>query len=977
MQGKIQTDLSGKSGKGVHGAVVAFMLLVFNGCIFAQDSLSDPAQNLVISILHKVEQENRITGNISPDSLSSLPVGIMKEIGNTRYIIAIDSAKFLPDGAFFNAYMAIEFPGSGKRLAFAARNIKFNPSGVVGGNQARLVLVSDHTITLTPDLKLHIPADGNNFIEWDCNGFKGIGLKGEFLFSKGLLIPDSTQTWDRQVKATFQCYATDINNILVSANITPFCVKGLRGWSFVVTNASVDMSSVANAPGMTFPVAYPEQTLLWQGFFLKEFRVKLPPEMPGNGERTTISARNLIIDHTGLTGMFIASDIFSFGEGNMNGWEFSLDELSLHFLCNKVSGGGMKGKLRVPLMDSGQALLYTANISYDPLRNETDYLFAISPKENVDFKIFRAKVDLYPSSSITVIRDNGVLKPKAVLNGRITFNDQKVNTPKLDFQQLTLITEAPYLVNGIFALSGSGSSRAANYPVSISSIGIVVNPNTPKIKLDLAFNLMQDASQSISATTRLFLEGKIEKEYVSSLGEFPKPIEKTKWKFERVQIGGIALEVNTAPFYLKGIASFRENDPDYGNGFFGTLKFMVRDVMKDTAVTTACFGHTTFRYWYVDAFVPVSIPLGPAPSSITITRIIGGLYHHMKPQRNEPGPCIAALTQNFTGQSSTQRYYPDELVAVGFKAGCSFKYSPSEKAANGDVMLELMFNTSGGLSRVSLDGNIYMMASITERTLKPAPVKGTASILFDPPNRIFDATFSVTMVAANVMSAHGYAKIHIDPQTWYFAAGRPTQPASVNIINVASGSAYFMIGNTLEPMAPVPSQVSALVSSAGLNAMRDNNALASGSGFCGGIRFASSFYKEFGKDFFTVYGGFAYGVGFDMMLLNYGPNAHCVNSSAPAGLNGWVASGQLYIYLQGSIGVKGHIEPDWCHSNWCQGDFDITILSGSIAALVSGKAPNPSWLQGEVACTYSILGIVNGSFSFSFEAGYNCTITGS
>jgi hypothetical protein len=102
-----------------------------------------------------------------------------------------------------------------------------------------------------------------------------------------------------------------------------------------------------------------------------------------------------------------------------------------------------------------------------------------------------------------------------------------------------------------------------------------------------------------------------------------------------------------------------------------------------------------------------------------------------------------------------------------------------------------------------------------------------------------------------------------------------------------------------------------------------------------------------------------------MMLTNYGANAHCSGSSDQVGLNGWVASGQLYCYLQGGIGIKGKA---------LGADFDISVLSGSVAAILAGKLPKPSYLTGALACQYSILGIINGNFNFDFELGSICSI---
>jgi hypothetical protein len=114
-----------------------------------------------------------------------------------------------------------------------------------------------------------------------------------------------------------------------------------------------------------------------------------------------------------------------------------------------------------------------------------------------------------------------------------------------------------------------------------------------------------------------------------------------------------------------------------------------------------------------------------------------------------------------------------------------------------------------------------------------------------------------------------------------------------------------------------------------------------------------------------IYAYFAYGAGFDMMLANYGANAHCSGSSEQVGWNGWVASGQLYCYLQGGVGIRGRALGQ---------DFDISVLNGSVAAILAGKLPKPSYLTGALACEYVILGIIKGSFTFDFELGSTCSI---
>lgn len=79
----------------------------------------NPVIDNIISTVNSVEEKNNFIGQMLPDSLASLPIGIIKQIGATRYIIAIDSMNFKSQGAYFSACAAIDFPGTTKKLAYA------------------------------------------------------------------------------------------------------------------------------------------------------------------------------------------------------------------------------------------------------------------------------------------------------------------------------------------------------------------------------------------------------------------------------------------------------------------------------------------------------------------------------------------------------------------------------------------------------------------------------------------------------------------------------------------------------------------------------------------------------------------------------------------------------------------------------------------------------------------------------------------
>jgi hypothetical protein len=69
--------------------------------------------------------------------------------------------------------------------------------------------------------------------------------------------------------------------------------------------------------------------------------------------------------------------------------------------------------------------------------------------------------------------------------------------------------------------------------------------------------------------------------------------------------------------------------------------------------------------------------------------------------------------------------------------------------------------------------------------------------------------------------------------------------------------------------------------------------------------------------------------------------------------------------MQGSIGVKGEV---------LKRNFDFTVLSGSVAAVLYAQLPKPYYFHGQVGCQYDILSVVKGNFNFDFSLGDYCNV---
>lgn len=931
--------------------------------LFAQTSLpqNNPLTDEVFSICDKVESESRFAGNFSADSAASLPIGIVKTIAGTQYIIAIDSARFFPNQALCSAYMAIDLPGTMDRIAFAAKNIAVNPKGVMSSTNSRLVLVSEHHIRINPNVTLILKNDGTNYVEWDCNGFKTVNLKGYFEFSNTILVPDSSATTpNNKVIASFEIHTSDIHNFIAQVSITPFTLKGLKDVSFTVLDATVDLSETANAPNMLFPVGYQQSSSdinQWQGFYLKQITIKLPKELsPKNQGRTTVSASNLVIDNSGISGLFGATNLLALGNSDMGSWQFSVDQLSVNITQNHLNGGSIGGSLKMPLFENN-ALVYHASLHENLTTKEIDYQFIANAQNNMQATVFSASIDVYPTSQIIVNKTNGKFYPTANLTGQIKLTANAASTGKLDFQNVVITSSAPYIQSGTFGFTCAqpNQNKIGEFPISINQIQLVVNPTGPNIYFKVGLNFMSASDQGFATTAGFRV-----------MTKFIPGINHPSWKFDHIKIEDINLSIQTQAFTLAGYIVFRENDPVYGNGFSGGINLGLPSVHLNVDINVIFGAKANYKYFYVDGAVAFPTPI-VISSGVALYRFMGGLYYHM----SQPAGNTGKLYTSAFSSTAPPNYIPDQNVGIGFKAGVTIGMEGKEDAFNADVALEVQFNSSsngGGLSLIKFTGDGFMMTSIADRkgkTYTQVPVGANALIQYDFNNKVFHALLNVG-INYNGVQGQANSVFHVDPQHWYVYIGTPTQPGTITLQSLGlSVTSYFMVGNQIEAAPALPPQIAAHFGSPN---NRNTAALESAQGFAFGAKLNLASHKDFGYSFFSVYADYNFISGCDIMVNKYPSSFLCPNTGTTPGFKGWYSKGDVYAYLNANVGIKGQVKIAGIKKH-----FDLNVFSSSAAALLYGEFLNPTYVEGHLHCTYSILaGVVHGGFELDFEKGTRC-----
>jgi hypothetical protein len=930
-----------------------------------------------------VMKENRLTDFLTEGTLQSLPMGIRKTIGGKEYVIVIDSMVLTPTAAYLVAYMSLPVPQSEQRLAFKGSNIRFTQSGGLTGN-VRLTLLEDLSMPFSNHAKFNILGkNGETFIEWDCRGFKSLGLNAEVEFSRDYLVPDKDDgtVGEGRVTGNFKTVVNDWNDLLAEVTLSPFQVAKLEGFGFHVERAVFDFSDLNNASGMVFPEDYtstahqqgtPE---LWQGFYLKQLQIRLPKQFSSkNGGRKVIAGYDLLIDNLGFSGTLAAQKLLSLEEGTMSGWKFSLDSIGVQITTNEVKAAAFNGQVHVPVFKDGQLFSYAAVITAD-----NQYLFKVSNDSTLQMNLFAAKAVIDKNSYLEINVVNGAFKPKAVLNGKLTISagmsdkadGAKATLAGITFEALEISTVSPYIAVGAFSLGSEASTpKLANFPLSLENIDFRMRGKEIDLAFDIVLNLVGSKDGGFGAKGGLVLQNEVE--YTDGFS----------FKFKGVELTELAVKIDGGAYKIEGNLKLFKDDDTYGSGIKGTVNASFQPGLNVQAM--ALFGNVNGdRYWFADALAKFEQGVVVFPG-FAIYGFGGGVYYHMKQNG------FAAEGDNIGSSLSGIVYTPDRETFLGLKATITLGTHPSQEAFNGDATFGISFNNSGGVNEISFLGNAYFAAPPLPREL--ANLKKKAELLakatgqappfddskgsiyarlfmtFDVPNQTLHGNLTTyANVAGGVIKGAGdnglcgEAVMHFASDEWYIHIGTPENRMALKLAGFFTLQGYMMVGTNIPAMPAPPAQVSEILSNIDQDRSADMGAYSKGDGFAFGASFG---YNTGNLRFLVFYARFEAGAGFDMMLKNYSSDVRCEGASGPIGINGWYATGQAYGYFRGAIGVTVDLL-------FYSGDFEI--LSISAAVLLRAKLPNPVFLQGTVGGRFSILGgLVSGNCQFEMTIGEQC-----
>ena len=973
-----------------------FLCVLLSGArLSAQEGTESTVLSKIKQLFERFEEYVGRTDVVMPGELQKLPIGLRTTIGNTNYDILLTDAVFGAENTEVAVYLCISGPdwqGQERKLYFGADKILISKTGGFIGD-VKLALMGDITLKGKGDMfRIRFlgkkdegapaaTADGlpPTYAVVNCEGFKELQISAMLELNESHLTAiKKGKPVDDPLQFLFTCTAKDIDDIVVQVNLPEFALKSLPEWTFTAEDVIFDFSQTRNADGFTgYKTLKGEEhevdfSEIWQGLYLKKIRLAFPDYITRrNNVQPAVMIKNLWIDETGFTGKVEAEDVLNLDEGILGGWGFSIDKFEMEFTQNQLKGGGMEGAIEIPV-SKANAYRYDAYFKSD---GSWSMELGLGDKVKFDF-IKSREVEIYKSSYIKAQKEKDKdLQLTACLSGRMQLNpvakeNENFGFANVEFSEMKIQNTAPYF--GIKTIKWDDALQIKKFPVSIKDITASAQQKDISLAFKTVVHFGSDADWNFGGELAMGIHSAIEQQEG-----------KHQWNYKGFEVSEATIDFSNAFFSFGGYLRMKDNDPVYGDGFQGGVKLGIKS-LNFSAEANMMIGKTDFRYWYVDVMTtlgPTGIPVFPG---FKISGLGGGAYRKMRFEQTSGSPNKSGLS-----------YVPDQDKSFGLKASVLLA-TTDDKAFNAELTFEMLFNSHGGLSDVSLRGagqlmstefaglnrfvqKVNQLASKVQPSLedqrravsKEAAITAEVDLHMDLTNKRFTANCDAFMDLGIIKGAGTGGKLGSmgmafggEDHNWYIKVGEPAYPLAMKLkvgpVQASLGS-YFMTGSHLPAFPAMPKKVANLLGSSNYQTP-DLTQLEKGAGFA----FGSNFSLGTGTiPLLIFYASFDAELGFDIMMKKY-PNALCAETGEQPGIKGWYAQGQAYAYMMTDMGL---------YLKLFGKKRNFSVLRGEVGAMLKAGLPNPSSFAGGLGVNVSILnGLVKGRFHVEFDLGQSCTM---
>jgi hypothetical protein len=949
-----------------------------------------------------------------------MPIGINSD----AFMLAITEFVVTPDKSYFSVVTSVDIPENNDNLGLTARNICMDGDAGICGTM-ELYLSNDFNIDAL-GLKLKAPVFGNGgkfngtFMKLDKNNkgqiyVKDFNVLAEFTFPNKSLVNAATK---QPLMTTFEFNANKgWANWKAELTVPEFYVDGAEDIKFDLASkkATYDHSDIENPVGLPSPYKSTDAAeadiatnlKTWHGLYFPEVIVKMPDVVKSSSSPNkgiTVTAKHLIFDKSGFTGAIKGVDIITLGDGSLAGWYASVDTVKLDFWKSTFKNSSLVGRLVLP--PSGSEIGNKINqLDYkclltNPKDKPLQFQFTVKPKNDMQFKAFYAKLTIAATSQILVDNRPKLNDPnkmelfaQAKLDGTLAVDDrlQKIpgavgiEIPDLEFSKIVIQTRAPYWDEGAIFKFNSPQKKMGGFDVSLTDVKPSFKPGLVGTEAGIDFtgnlNLIgKDKSKfSLAAHAKFGIYSSVT--YDIS-GRF-------KWEGVGIRVGDIDCGVGAdlGALKLTGALKFYNKENPSDCGFVGALAIKL-PTLGVGVYMKAQFGlsgtrDNDFKYFSFDAMAEFGTKGIPMFAGVNLYGLGGGITYNMQPagllpqataMKNTQGNAMEAATNKsaveLLNYSPSGRSYTPLRGAFGIRATALFG-AVNRNTVDADATFSVDFNEDGGLREIGFKGECRVLTDakipLPDRNLNSL-VRGKVEVRYDFENKIFDlgvdADLKYPVPSGSMIKANGSLRFNTSPQGWYLHVGRPQTPASVNVMNIFTGKAYFEMGDyNIDPMPGIPQEIKDLAGPMA-NQIPVLGSEPRGAATTAGFIHGAHTYFEAGGNFLFLYGHLKAGLGYDIAYKEY-KDFKCDNIPGIAGNNGWYATGQAYLGANAKIGI----------------DFGSVfgkaeIFEGGAVAQIKVGLPNPSWAMGAITGYYNVFGgVFSGTFNYKFQVGNKCVPT--
>jgi hypothetical protein len=459
-----------------------------------------------------------------------------------------------------------------------------------------------------------------------------------------------------------------------------------------------------------------------------------------------------------------------------------------------------------------------------------------------------------------------------------------------------------------------------------------------------------------------------------------------KWEGVGIKVGDINCGVGAdlGALKLTGALKFYNKENPSDCGFVGALSIKL-PTLGVGVYMKAQFGSSgtrdnDFKYFSFDAMAEFGEKGIPMFAGVNLYGLGGGITYNMQPNgllpqatamKNTAGNAMEAATNKsaveLLNYSPSGRSYSPFRGAFGIRATALFG-AVNRNTVDADATFSVDFNEDGGLREIGFKGECRVLTDskipLPDRNLNSL-VRGKVEVRYDFENKIFDlgvdADLAYPVPSGSMIKAKGSLRFNTSPQGWYLHIGRPITPASVNVMSIFTGKAYFEMGDyNIDPMPGIPQEIKDLAGPMA-NQIPVLGGEPRGAATTAGFIHGAYTYFETGGKFLFLYGHLKAGLGYDIAYKEY-KDFKCDNIPGIAGNNGWYATGQAYLGANAKIGI----------------DFGSVfgkaeIFEGGAVAQIKVGLPNPTWAMGAITGYYNVFGgVFSGTFNYKFQIGDKC-----